>query len=105
MNPPDGKPPGFVEIPLWGSAAVGFRPIVPGMKQVRRPLLAIRISAGQGPLDNFAPGLAPSNSTANNLPAAFPATPVVIPGMSYATKKGCLSCADFVAQELALVSC
>jgi hypothetical protein len=82
MNPPEGAPPGVMEIPLCGSAAVGVNPMVPGMKQVMRPLLAMRISPGHAPLDNWAPVPAPYNSTANNFPAEFPATPVVIPGMS-----------------------
>ena len=69
-------------IPLCGSAPVGVSPIVPGMKQVRRPLGAIRNGAGQGPLSNFAPVPAPCSCNANNFPSELPATPVVMPGMS-----------------------
>ena len=54
MLPPCGLAPGVVGIPLWGSAPVGFNPIVPGMKHVRRRLGATRNAAGHGPLSSFA---------------------------------------------------
>jgi hypothetical protein len=55
-------PPGFVPIPAWGSLPLSD--IDPGVKQVTRPLLATRNSAGHGPLSSWAPVPEPWSWTA-----------------------------------------
>lgn len=70
-----------------GIALVVWLPLIelmsPGAKQVTRPLEATRKADGQAPLVRAAPAAPPCAWTVKSLPSELPATPTLIPGISY----------------------